>query len=82
MTKTATKSAGSVGAPVSGRMPANSPIRLYEKYLPKIQKRDGRIMPFQFDKVVSAISKARKPPISRNTTAVTALTMSGGTADR
>lgn len=33
-------------------------IRVYKKYLPQIQKRDGRIMPFEFDKVVNAIHKA------------------------
>ncbi len=32
--------------------------RVYKKYLPNIQKRDGRIVPFEFDKVVSAIRKA------------------------
>jgi len=33
-------------------------LRVYKKYLPNIQKRDGRIMPFDFDKIVSAIHKA------------------------
>ncbi len=32
--------------------------RVYKKYLPNIQKRDGRILPFEFDKIVSAIRKA------------------------
>lgn len=32
--------------------------RLYKKYIPRIQKRDGRIVDFEFDKVVSAIHKA------------------------
>lgn len=32
--------------------------RVYKKYLPNIQKRDGRIVPFEFDKIVSAIRKA------------------------
>ncbi len=36
----------------------NSAVKLYEKYLPRIQKRDGRIVPFQFEKVVTAITKA------------------------
>src|SRR3989344_6476980 len=57
MTKTATKTAGGVGAPVR-RASVNAAERLYEKYLPKIQKRDGRIVPFQFDKVVTAVTKA------------------------
>ena len=32
--------------------------RVYRKYLPNIQKRDGRIVPFEFSKIVSVISKA------------------------
>ncbi len=32
--------------------------RVYKKFLPNIQKRDGRIVPFEFDKVVAAIRKA------------------------
>ncbi|TSC86425.1 MAG: ribonucleoside-diphosphate reductase alpha chain [Parcubacteria group bacterium Gr01-1014_8] len=31
---------------------------VYKKYLPQIQKRDGRIVPFGFDKVVNAIQKS------------------------
>src|SRR5438045_622178 len=34
--------------------------RVYKKYLPQIQKRDGRIVPFEFDNVVRAIEKAMK----------------------
>lgn len=33
-------------------------IRVYKKYLPQIQKRDGRIVPFAFEKIVRAIHKA------------------------
>lgn len=33
-------------------------IKVYKKYLPNIQKRDGRIMPFDFEKIISAITKA------------------------
>ena len=33
-------------------------IRVYKKYLPQIQKRDGRIVPFEFEKIVNAIHKA------------------------
>ena len=33
-------------------------IKIYAKYLPKAQKRDGRVVAFEFDKVVSATSKA------------------------
>lgn len=36
----------------------NATVRIYTKYLPKAQKRDGRVVPFEFDKVVSAVSKA------------------------
>jgi len=36
----------------------SSAIRVYKKYLPNIQKRDGRIVPFEFDKVASVINKA------------------------
>lgn len=36
----------------------NATIKIYAKYLPKAQKRDGRVVTFEFDKVVSAISKA------------------------
>jgi len=31
---------------------------LYKKYLPSIQKRDGRTVPFAFEKIVNAIHKA------------------------
>jgi len=33
-------------------------IRVYKKYLPQIQKRDGRVVPFEFEKVARAIHKA------------------------
>ena len=33
-------------------------MRVYKKYLPKIQKRDGRIVAFEFSKIVSAIERA------------------------
>ena len=36
----------------------NATVRIYAKYLPNAQKRDGRVVPFEFDKVVSAVSKA------------------------
>ncbi|MBI5645097.1 ribonucleoside-triphosphate reductase [Candidatus Kaiserbacteria bacterium] len=32
--------------------------RMYKKFLPNIQKRDGKIVPFEFDKIVRAIAKA------------------------
>ncbi|MDP2648936.1 MAG: ATP cone domain-containing protein [bacterium] len=38
----------------------SSALRVYKKYLPQIQKRDGRILAFEFDKVVRAIEKAMK----------------------
>lgn len=33
-------------------------VRTYKKYLPNTQKRDGRIVPFEFDKIVDAINRA------------------------
>lgn len=35
-------------------------VRVYKKYLPNIQKRDGRIVPFEFSKIVNVIIKAMK----------------------
>ena len=57
MTKTATKAAGALIAPVK-RPAGNAAVRIYEKYLPNIQKRDGRILAFQFDKIGVAIHRA------------------------
>lgn len=34
------------------------PSRMYAKYIPNIQKRDGRIVPFEFAKIAHAIHKA------------------------
>lgn len=47
-------------ADVSARAENSAALRVYKKYLPNIQKRDGRIVPFEFPKVVSAIEKAMK----------------------
>jgi ribonucleoside-diphosphate reductase alpha chain len=33
-------------------------FRVYQKHLPNIQKRDGRIVPFDFEKLINAIQKA------------------------
>ena len=49
--------------PAAGTKPAaaervSAADRVYKKYLPQIQKRDGRIVPFEFDKIVHAIEKA------------------------
>jgi len=41
----------------AGSRPAGAG-HVYQKYLPNIQKRDGRIVPFEFDKVAEAIHKA------------------------
>lgn len=35
-------------------------VRVYRKYLPNIQKRDGRIVPFEFSKIVNVVIKAMK----------------------
>lgn len=32
--------------------------KIYKKHLPNIQKRDGRIVPFDFDKIVQVVAKA------------------------
>jgi len=32
--------------------------RLYKKHLPTIQKRDGRVVPFEFNKVINAVERA------------------------
>jgi ribonucleoside-triphosphate reductase len=42
------------GLPLQG----GSAQRVYQKYLPQIQKRDGRIVPFEFPKIVEAIHKS------------------------
>ncbi len=59
MTKTTTatraKEAKVVAAPLDG-----AAARVYKKYLPHIQKRDGRIVPFELSKIVGAIEKAMK----------------------
>lgn len=53
-TSRAAKSAtAQAAAPVTG-----DAFRVYKKHLPNIQKRDGRIVPFDFEKLVNAIHKA------------------------
>src|SRR3989338_2035350 len=42
----------------AGAAIAGSALRVYKKYLPNVQKRDGRIVPFEFEKIVNAIYKA------------------------
>lgn len=36
----------------------NTTIKTYAKYLPRTQKRDGRVVTFEFDKIVNAILRA------------------------
>lgn len=60
---TATKNAGKKSAPTASAKSSSKVInsastKVYKKYLPKIQKRDGRIVAFEFEKVVRAIEKA------------------------
>ncbi|MBI5456628.1 ribonucleoside-triphosphate reductase [Candidatus Kaiserbacteria bacterium] len=43
-----------------GRAPAARPQQVYAKYVPNIQKRDGRIVPFEFEKIVQATYKAMR----------------------
>lgn len=55
----ATKSSAVSPAPEQPRSVVDSAsLRVYKKYLPQIQKRDGRIVAFEFEKVVTAIYKA------------------------
>ncbi|MEK7132689.1 MAG: ATP cone domain-containing protein [Patescibacteria group bacterium] len=42
----------------TGSAVGGSALRVYKKYLPNVQKRDGRIVTFEFDKIVKAIYKA------------------------
>ena len=59
--QTAHRNRASAGAAmqIAPKASANQPaLRVYKKYLPNVQKRDGRIVPFEFDKIVSAIHKA------------------------
>lgn len=49
------KRASVLAAPASTDASSN---RIYKKYLANIQKRDGRIVPFEFDKIVGVIEKA------------------------
>lgn len=57
---TTAPSAGSVSHAEDKKLIDNAALRLYKKYLPKIQKRDGRIVPFDFEKIVHAIEMAMK----------------------
>jgi len=60
MTKTILRRHKVAPAAKSAPMPSErgSTQRLYQKYLPQIQKRDGRIVAFEFPKIVSAIHKS------------------------
>lgn len=42
------------------RFAESAAIGIYARYLPQIQKRDGRVVPFDFHKIVSAIGKAMR----------------------
>ncbi len=44
--------------PLSTSVALAADSRLYHKYLPRIQKRDSRIVPFEFEKIVEALRKA------------------------
>src|SRR3990167_9103956 len=46
------------GVKITPVLTARSAGRVYQKYLPNIQKRDGRIVPFEFDKIAEAIHKS------------------------
>src|SRR3989344_5977690 len=62
MTKTTTERAARtrVRASMGGVAGDGAAMRVYKKYLPQIQKRDGRILPFEFPKIITAIEKAMK----------------------
>jgi len=47
-------------AGVSKALQDSASMRVYKKYLPQIQKRDGRIVSFELSKIVSAIEKSMK----------------------
>lgn len=53
---TSRKKASVLGAPAEVQSASSN--RIYKKYLSNIQKRDGRIVPFEFDKIVGVIEKA------------------------
>ena len=55
-----TRTAKRVGGARVAVLPAGdtAAMRVYKKYLPNIQKRDGRVVPFEFSKMVNAIHKA------------------------
>jgi ribonucleoside-diphosphate reductase alpha chain len=58
MTDITTRRAGTPAAKAAPRIQTGSAQRVYQKYLPQIQKRDGRVVTFEFPKVVEAIHKA------------------------
>ena len=58
MRMTQTAEVSEAGIKIAPLMSDSAAIRVYKKYLSQIQKRDGRIVPFEFDKVVQAIQKA------------------------
>jgi len=45
---------------VAGALRESTAMRVYKKYLSKIQKRSGEIVPFELSKIISAIEKAMK----------------------
>lgn len=47
-----------VGLETDKKAEKQAGIRTYKKYLPNTQKRDGRIVPFEFDKIVNAVNRA------------------------
>ena len=52
------RNAARVSISAKSAVSGGSALRVYKKYLPNVQKRDGRIVPFEFDKVTNAIHKA------------------------
>ena len=61
MTRTVTRQRvekSRTAATVAGALRDSAAMRVYKKYLSQIQKRDGRIVPFEFQKIVRVIEKA------------------------
>ena len=58
MTQTTTRRRSAPAGKITPRMQTGSAQRVYQKYLPQIQKRDSRVVEFEFDKIVGVIEKA------------------------
>jgi ribonucleoside-diphosphate reductase alpha chain len=57
MTEVTTRRGSAPSAETAPKTTASA-RRVYQKYLPKVQKRDGRVVEFEFDKIVRVVEKA------------------------